>query len=119
LGLLEVRKGLAEADRNIAELTQLLNQLLGFPSCAVLNLVEPPLPPITVTCVEEAGELAVANSPQIREAEQNIMKARAGLRAAKMDYLPDVNVVGGYVAQSAADYIQEDFTAVGVTASYT
>jgi outer membrane protein TolC len=119
LGLLEVRKGLVDTDKLIAELTQLLNQLLGFPPCTELALSEAPLPAITIACADEAAALALANNPQVREAQQNILKARAALRAAKMEYLPDVNVIGGYFAQSSADYIQEDFTGIGVTASYT
>src|SRR5262249_13241157 len=45
------------------------------------------------------------------------LKARAGIKAAKMDYLPDVNLTGGYVGQSVADYVQRDFSFVGVTGS--
>jgi outer membrane protein TolC len=119
LGELEVRKGLAETEKQIAELTDLLNQLLGLPPCTMLELVEPALPPVRVRCAAEAADFALANSPQVREAEQNIGKARAGIKAAKMDYLPDVNIVGGYAAQTAADYIQNDFTFVGVVGSYT
>ena len=36
-----------------------------------------------------------------------------------MDYLPDVNVVGGYANQTFANYIQNNFNYVGVTATYT
>ena len=119
LAALEVRKGLAEADKQVAELADLLNQLLGFPPCTCLELVEPALPPVTVTCADQAAQYALANNPQVREAQQNITKAQAGLRAAKMECLPDVNVVGGGAAQSFADYIQREFAFIGVTASYT
>jgi outer membrane protein TolC len=96
-----------------------LTQLLGLPPCTGLELVEPALPPLTVTCADQAAQYALANNPQVREAQQNITKAQAGLRAAKMDYLPDVSVVGGVTAQSFADYIQDDFAFIGVTAAYT
>jgi outer membrane protein TolC len=119
LSLLEMRKGLAEADQHVAELTDVLNQLLDLPPCTRLELVEPALPPVPVACEEQAAQLALANNPQVREAEQNIMKARAALKAAKMDCLPDVNLIGGGAAQSFADYIQPEFAFVGVTASYT
>ena len=119
LAALELRKGLADADKQVAELAGVLAQLLGLPSCTGLELVEPVLPAVTVTCADEAAQHALANNPQVREAHQNITKARAGLRAAKMEYLPDVNVVGGYSGQTAADYIQDNFAFVGVTASYT
>ena len=50
---------------------------------------------------------------------QNVHKAEAALRVAKMDYLPDVSILGGYAHQTSADYIQPDFSYVGLTASYT
>src|SRR5262245_61317325 len=40
LGLLEVRKGLADTDKQVAELTDLLNNLLGLPASTRLELVE-------------------------------------------------------------------------------
>src|SRR5262245_46079509 len=43
LGLLELRKGLADAEKQIAELTDLLIQLLGLPCGTCLELVEPAL----------------------------------------------------------------------------
>lgn len=119
LGALEIRKGLAETDKQLADLVDLLNQLLGLPPCTVVELVEPALQPIGIACEEDAAQRAVQNNPKIIEAEQNIMKARAGLRVAKLDYVPDVYVFGLGVTQSAADYIQPDFTAIGVSASYT
>ncbi len=119
LAQLELRQGLVEAQKQADELADLMNQLLGLPPGTVLELAEPELPEVPVTTADEAAALAVGNSPQIREAAQNILKAEAGLKAAKMAYLPDVNVFGAYIGQSAADYIQEDFTTLGVTASYT
>src|SRR5262249_34759370 len=45
--------------------------------------------------------------------------AEAALQVARMDYLPDVNVIGGIANQTVADYIKENIGYVGVTASYT
>jgi outer membrane protein TolC len=119
LASLEIRKGLVETDKQIAELSAQLCQLIGLPPCTVVELVEPVLAPIRVTCSGEAVDLALANNPQVREAQQSIVKAQAGLKVARMDYLPDVNVFGAYMGQSAADYMQDDFSAIGVSASYT
>jgi outer membrane protein TolC len=119
LGVLEIRKGLVEADKQLADLVDLMNQLLGLPPCTVLELVEPTLVPIAIACEEDAAQRAVQNNPKIIEAEQNIMKARAGLRVARLDYVPDVYVFGMGATQSAADYIQPQFAAIGVSASYT
>src|SRR5262249_29876043 len=45
--------------------------------------------------------------------------ARAGVTAAKVDWLPNVAIVGGYANQSFADYIQPNIGYVGVQGSYT
>jgi outer membrane protein TolC len=119
LGVLELRKGRAEARKQKEEVADLLNQLIGYPTGVRLQVAEPVLPTLAVGSADEAAQYAVSNSPQIREAQQSILKAEAGLRAAKMEYLPDVNVVGGYVGQTAADYIQPNFATVGVMGSYT
>ncbi len=119
LASLELRKGMADAQQQAGELNEVLNQLIGFPPGTFLELSEPMLRPVPVNSADEAAALALANNPQVREARQNIVKARAGLRATRMEYIPDVNVVGGYTRQTAADYIQDDFTFVGVTGSYT
>jgi outer membrane protein TolC len=119
LGLLELRKDIAQTQKQIDELTATLIQLLNLPPCTCLELIEPALGPVPVACADEAAQLALVNNAQIREAEQSIAKAHAGLRAAKMEFLPDVNVLGGYVGQNATDTIQENFGFVGVMASYT
>jgi X-X-X-Leu-X-X-Gly heptad repeat protein len=119
LGLLEARKGLAEVSSQTAELTDTLNQLLCLPPGTELEVTEPALPMVPVGSADEAAQFALANNPQICEAQQNILKAQAGMKAAKMDCLPIVAVVGGYVNQDIADYIQPNFGFVGVTANYT
>jgi outer membrane protein TolC len=119
LGLLEVRGGLAQTRKQVAELTDTLDQLIGLAPGTELELAQPALPPVPVSSADEAAAFAIANNPQICEAQQNICKARAGIKAAKMDYLPIVDVVGGYANQTAADYIQPNFGYLGVTANYT
>jgi outer membrane protein TolC len=47
--------------------------------------------------------LALANSPDIREAEETIAKARAAVAAAKLDYVPSIALIGGYTDQTAAN----------------
>jgi len=72
-----------------------------------------------VTCADEAVALAIASSPDIHEAEENIAKALAAVRAGKLEYVPTVAVVGGYTNQTAADYIQPNIGFFGVVGSYT
>jgi outer membrane protein TolC len=117
--LLKTREELLTVRGQAKELTDQLNSLLDLPACTVLELADPvpPLPP--VRCADEAARMAVSCNGDVREAEANIAKAEAALKVAKMDYLPDVNVIGGWGNQTGASYIQDNFGYVGVTGSYT
>ncbi len=119
IALVEARQGLQGVDSQIADLEQQLNALLDQPDCTKLEVMEPPFPPPPVSCGDEAATLAVQASPEVREAEQNIVKAQAATAAAKVDYLPNVVVLGGYANQSFADYIQPNFGYFGVQGSWT
>jgi outer membrane protein TolC len=119
VSLVEAQQGLAQVRSQVQELTQTLDSLLDLPPCTLLELVEPLPPDLVVHCAAEAAELAVTNNPDIREAEQGIAKAQAGLQAARMEYLPDVNIIGGFANQTWSSYIQPDIGYLGITATYT
>lgn len=117
--VVQTRQGLLEVEGQIADLQGQLAVLIDLPPCTCLELIEPPPPVVSVSCCDEAVHLALASSPEIQEAEQNINKAHAAVAAAKVDYLPNVAVVGGYLNQTAASYIQPNIGYVGVVGSYT
>jgi outer membrane protein TolC len=119
VGLVEARQGLVQTRAQIQQLTDLLDNLLDLPPCTVLELVDPLPAPPPVRCADEAAQMALGNNPDVREAEQGVAKAEAALKVARMNYLPDVNVVAGYANQNFADYIQPNFSYVGVTGSWT
>jgi outer membrane protein TolC len=117
--LVESRQGLQQVDQQIADLQEQLNGLLDLPLCTTLDLVEPPLPVVPFHCCDDAVGQALADSPEIRQAEATVQKARAALAAGKLDFVPSVALTGGFVKQTAADYIQQDIGYVGVVGSYT
>jgi outer membrane protein TolC len=116
---LEARQGLQQVQAQAQELTVQLNDLLGLPSCTATELVDPLPGLLPVRCADDAAQQAVANSPDIREAEQGIVKADAALKVARMAYIPDVNVIAGSADQHYADWMQHGFSFVGVTANLT
>jgi outer membrane protein TolC len=116
--LAEARQGLQQAQDQLADLQEKLNFLLDLPPCTQLDLIEPPLPVLPFGCADEVINLVLAASPEVREAEQTVVKARAALAAAKVDCYPNIALVGGYVDQTGASYIQQDFGYVGVIGSY-
>jgi outer membrane protein TolC len=117
--LVEAQQGLQQVDQQIADLQEQMNGLLDLPLCTTLDLVEPPLPGVPFHCADDVVGLALANSPEIREAQETIAKAEAAVAAGKLDYVPSIAVVGGYSNQTFADYIQPNFSYVGVVGSYT
>ncbi len=117
--LVEARQGLQQVDKQIADLQEQLNALLGVPLCTTLELVEPALPLLAFRCGDEVADLAVAASPEVRSAEQTILKAQAALTAGKLDYVPSIAMVGGYLNQTGADYIQQNSGYIGVVGTYT
>jgi outer membrane protein TolC len=117
--LVEARQALQEVSNQLADLQEQLAILLNVPTCTQFELVEPPLPLAPVKCADDAVALALATSPEIREAEQTVAKAHAAVRAAKLDYVPSIAVLGGYSNQTAADYIQPNIGFIGVMGTYT
>jgi outer membrane protein len=119
VGLVEARQGLLQVQGQVRELTATLNSLLDLPACTVLELVDPLPPELPVHCASEAAQLALAHNPEVREAEQSVAKAEAALQVARMAYLPDVNVLGGWANQTVASYIEPNIAYFAVTGSYT
>src|SRR5437588_166095 len=113
IGLVEVRQGLVQVRGQIQDLTHTLNDLLNLPPCTVLELVDPVPAELPVRCAEDAAQLALASNPEVRAAQQDIARAEAAMKIARMAYLPDINVVGGYANQTSADYIQPNIGFVG------
>jgi outer membrane protein len=117
--LVEAEQGLQQVDVQVADLQEQLDILLDLPTCTVLELLEPPFPAPPVTCADEAVDRALAASPELREAAQNIAKAQAATHAAQLDFMPSIVALGGFTNQTAASYIQQNFGYIGVMGSYT
>ncbi|MCI0332140.1 MAG: TolC family protein [Planctomycetes bacterium] len=118
ISLVEVQQNLVTVNGQIVTVKDQLNQLINLPSGTELVLDQPPAPQIPFACPDDAAYAAVASSPKIREARLQAEKAEAVVRLAEADYYPSVNAYGFYVNQNATPTIQEDFTGVGMSASY-
>ena len=111
-------KELVNAETKVKEMTLSLNFLLGYPTETELELV-PPVMPMEEISMKEAVDKAVTANPEVVEAEQTVVKARAASRLAKLDYVPDVAVMGGYVYNgNALPLLPRDFSYIGLIGSY-
>jgi outer membrane protein TolC len=116
--MIEAEKTLVLASSKERELSASLNGLIGLPAETELELVAP-APEVEAVSLAEATDKAMASNPEVIEAEQTAIKARAGRRLAKLDYVPDVVVLGGYGNQNMLPLLPKDFTYIGVMATYT
>jgi outer membrane protein len=116
--LLEVNKELTLAKSEVAELTKSLNTLLGFEPDTQLELIAPEAVVETIS-EREATQQALTNSPEIAEAEQTVVKARAATKLSKLEYMPEVAIVGGYSHQNVLPLVPPDFTYIGAVATLT
>jgi outer membrane protein TolC len=118
--LLAATKTLYTVKSEVLEFTQSLNALIGLPRETELLLTTPRIsltdePAISLI---DATAQAMITNPAVIEAEQTVVKARAATKLSKLDYIPDVAVIGGYSYQTALPLLPNDFSFVGVMASY-
>jgi outer membrane protein TolC len=114
----EAERALDASLGRVRELTASLNELLGWPRETPLEL-EPPAPLGERLSLEQAVSTAVQANIDVIEAEQNVRKAEAASTLSRLDYVPDVAVIGGYVVQvDVIPALPRDFTYIGVTGSY-
>jgi len=116
-GLLEADKELITTRSRVLELTQSLNALIGFEPDTELELAAPE-PVLESISEREVTQQALANSPEIIEAEQTVVKAKAAAKLSKLEYVPNVAVIGGYMFQTAIPAVSTDFSYIGVMATW-
>ena len=116
--LIEASNALAIATTKVKELTASLNGMLGWPSDTALQLV-PPDPGFEDISLKEATDKAMAASPEVIEAEQNVVKARAAATIQKLAYVPVVAAMGGYAYNAnVLPLLPRDFSFIGLVATY-
>jgi outer membrane protein TolC len=124
--VLESRASLLDAGQaaltqklQIRDLTITLDDLLGLPLTTELQLdANASAVPVPVPTLKECIQIAHENSPKIRAAEQTVVKARAGLAAAKDAYIPDVTGLARYSYQSGVPLLVHNFGTFGFSFTY-
>jgi outer membrane protein len=112
-------KSLVLAASRVKELTASLNELLGLPEGTRLELVPPDTVVENLTLSDATAKATTAASSDLVEAEMTAVKARAGSRLAKMEYIPTVAVLGGYFHQTTFSYVPQNNWYIGFEATYT
>jgi outer membrane protein len=113
----EARKALLTATTEVRELTAALNREMGWPDATELELV-PPDPLVESISLEEVADKPLAGNPDVIEAEQTVVKARAASMLSKLTYVPTVAAISGYLFQNAIPLVPRNFGYGGVMVSY-
>jgi outer membrane protein TolC len=103
----------------IHDLTITLDDLLGLPLTTELLLdSDASALSISIPSREECIQIARENSPEIRAAKQSVVKAKAGLSAAKDAYIPDITGLARYSYQSGVPLLVHNFGTFGFSFTY-
>ena len=113
----EARKAVVTAATAVRERTASLNRLMAWPEDTELELV-PPDPLVENISLEQIADKPLAPNPDVIEAEQTVVKARAASALSKLAYVPTVAAVGGYMFQNAIPLVPDKFGYGGVMVSY-
>jgi|ERR1700733_7152947 len=116
--VLEAKQASLTQDLQIHDLMLTLDDLLGLPLKTQLQLVDTEAASTAIPSREECIQIAREHSPEIRSAEQQVLKAKAGLAAAKDAYIPDVTGLARYSYQSGIPFLVHNFGTFGFTLSY-
>ena len=104
----------------VADMTQELADLCGLPVDTVLQLAPQDGSGAGAPATTEAAvETAVAHNPEIEAAAHQLEKARAGLRAAHAEYIPEVGVFAQHIYQNGAPFLSHNNGAFGVHMTWT
>ena len=115
--LVETTKVLFTERAEVKELTASLNRLMGWPDDTELELV-PPAPLVENISFEQVAGAPVAANPEIVEAEQTAIKARAASVLSKLAYMPTVGAVSGFIYQNVIPLVPNTFGYGGVMVTY-
>jgi multidrug efflux pump subunit AcrB/outer membrane protein TolC len=112
--LLQNRHSLLSAEVQIGDLNSELNDLLGLPLDTDINPVDPPPLETTARSRESFVLEAREKNPEIKAAQEAVKKAESGVKAAYIDYIPDISLSGHYGYQNGVPFLSNNIGTFGV-----
>jgi outer membrane protein TolC len=117
--LLQGQQSVLTAELQIEDYMVELNDLLGLPLDTKLELDPQVATNFDTLAKAEYVKMAWDENPEIRSAEEAVVKARAGVAAAKTTYIPDITVFARHSYQDGVPFLVRNFGTVGVNMSFT
>lgn len=112
--LLERRHALLALENQISDLTVEFNDMLGLPLDTEVDLVTPPPADASPASIEECMKIALAESPEVRAAQQTVEKARSAVIAARTDYIPELSLFAEHIYQSGVPLLAKNNGILGL-----
>jgi outer membrane protein TolC len=112
--LLQNRYSLLSAETQIGDLNSELNDLLGLPLDTKIEPLDPHPPETTARSRESFVHDALEKNPEIKAAQEAVKKAESGLKAAYIDYIPDIYMDGHYAYQHGVPFLTHDVGTFGL-----
>jgi outer membrane protein TolC len=112
--LLQNRYSLLAAEIQIGDLNSELNDLLGLPLDTEINPLDPRPPETTARSRESFVLEALEKNPEIKVAQEAVKKAESGVKAAYIDYIPDISMSGHYTYQDGVPFLDHNIGMFGV-----
>jgi outer membrane protein TolC len=117
--LLQGQQSVLIAELQIEDYTTEMNDLLGLPLDTKLELYPEVETNFETLPKSEYVKEAWDENPEIRAAEEAVVKARAGVAVAKTAYIPDVTAFARHSYQDGVPFLVHNFGTVGINLNYT
>jgi outer membrane protein TolC len=116
--LLQAKQDLLTTELQLSDLRLKFNDVVGFPLKSEIAL-DPAVPAPSESCErEQCIKIALDSHPEINEAQAEVEKASAGVRAAKREYIPDIEAFARYSYQENVPFLARNFGTFGVHFGY-
>jgi len=116
--LLQAKQELLTSELQLSDLRIQFNDVVGLPLKSDIAL-DPDVSAPTESCErEQCIKLALDAHPEITEARAEVEKASAGVRAAKREYIPDIEAFARYSYQQNVPFLARNFGTFGVHFGY-
>ena len=112
--LLQNRYSLLSAEIQIGDLNSELNDLLGLPLDTDIDPVDPRPPELIANPRETYVQEAREKNPEIKAAQEAVKKAESGVKAAYIDYIPDISLSSRYGYQNGVPFLNNNIGTFGV-----
>ena len=116
--LLQAKQDLLTTELQLSDLRLQFNDVVGFPLRTEVTL-DPDVPAPSQNCErEQCTKLALESQPEVTEAQAEVEKAAAGVRAAKREYIPDIEAFARYSYAENVPFLARNFGTFGVHLGY-